>query len=266
VKFCESVQVRPITATGLGKSCRGAARSRRRGRWPKTPIAHPGVGDEGTIIDARDGGGAGSLPGHSWGTPIDSCEVDSAEARWSVELASDYEYECATREEQEDISRGAELIERPALSCVNIFWSDRLVEGSSTVEAGVVDAGSGVFEVAVIRPDESAGNLAVALLPIVSCACVGNSCFVALSGSLSRLYDQFMRRRGSVWLHPLINTTCRHDTSTAYVRALPCFLAHARNAEHPLSGSSALLPKQHLYSHTSARVFRIPSTPTSLAW
>ncbi len=56
------------------------------------------------------------ITGHSWGSPIDSCEVDSAEARWSVELASDYEYECATREEQEDISRGAELIERPALS------------------------------------------------------------------------------------------------------------------------------------------------------
>ena len=135
VTFCESVQVRPIAATGLGRSCRGTARSSRRGRWPKTPIAHPGVGDEGTIIDARDGGGAGSLPGHSWGSPIDSCEVDSAEARWSVGLASDYEYECATRE-HESVARGAGLVERSALSYVNICWSDSLVGGSSTLRPG----------------------------------------------------------------------------------------------------------------------------------
>ena len=265
VSFCETVRVRPIAATGLGKSCRGAGRSSRRGRWPETSIANPEDKDEGTIRDARDGGGAGSLPGHSCGMSTDSCEVESTETRWSSELAGDYEYECATRE-HEGITRGAGLVERSAHSHVNIFGSDNLVGKSSTIEAGVVDAGSGVFEAAVIRPDESAGNVAVALLPIVSCACLGNSCLVASLGSLSRLYDQFIRRRGSARLHPLTNTTCRQAQRQAYVRALPCFLAHPRNAEHPLPGSSALLPKQHLYSHTSSRVFASPAPPTSLAW
>ena len=265
VSFCETVRVRPIAATGLGKSCRGAGRSSRRGRWPEASIANPEDKDEGTIRDARDRGGAGSLPGHSCGTSTDSCEVESTETRWSSELAGDYEYECATRE-HEGITRGAGLVERSAHSHVNIFGSDNLVGESSTIEAGVVDAGSGVFEAAVIRPDESAGNVAVALLPIVSCACLGNSCLVASLGSLSRLYDQFIRRRGSARLHPLTNTTCRQAQRQAYVRALPCFLAHPRNTEHPLPGSSALLPKQHLYSHTSSRVFASPAPPTSLAW
>lgn len=123
VSFCETVRLRPIPAVGLGKSCRGAGRSSRRGRWPETSIANPVGKDGGTIRDERDGGGAGSSPGHSYGKSIDSFEFESTDTRWSDELAGDYE--------NEGFRRGAGLDERSALSKNIIFGSDSLVGGSS---------------------------------------------------------------------------------------------------------------------------------------
>jgi hypothetical protein len=58
VRFCEKVKVRPIPATGLGRSCRGTGRSSRRGRWPTRTIAilgeeMKGINDSENV---RDGG------------------------------------------------------------------------------------------------------------------------------------------------------------------------------------------------------------------
>ena len=118
---------------------------------------------------------------------IASFGSESTSTRWSDALAGDYEYEGVTRD--------AGLVERSALSHNHIFVSDSSVGGSSTIEAGVlvVDAGSGVFEVAVIRQDESAGKCSGCSVPIVSCACMCNSCAVASLGGLSRLYELFIR-------------------------------------------------------------------------
>ena len=49
VRFNEIVKVRPIPAVGLGKSCRGTARTSRRGRWPNEEAAGSDKATKGSV-------------------------------------------------------------------------------------------------------------------------------------------------------------------------------------------------------------------------
>jgi hypothetical protein len=306
VRFCEKVKVRPIPASGLGRSCRGTGRSSRRGRWPTRGVAILGEEMKGINDSERDGdGGAPAARSHDprgglahtcgigkvlvWSelgsddededvecaacrracgninapmreAPIDCLESMPAEVRWSDELADDYEYESVA----DDAGIG-----RPGVQSDNfIFGSGDVRGGSSSYDAGVVDAGLGgaASEVAVIRPVGRTGKPSGCFIPIVSCAMVGNSCGVALLGCGCRLYDRFMRRRGSAWLHPPTNTY-RHLHSDMSVRAHCHASARTGVMVSTRDRAQARCYQNSICTHTRcSRVFVPYTSPTSLAW
>ena len=115
--------------------------------------------------------------------------------------------------------------------------------GSSVTDAGVGALGVSALEVVVDLPDRSSGKASGCSTPIVSHACMCNSCQDVLSGSVGRRYDQFIRRRGSAGHYPPTNTTGTGAHGHAGVCALPCFHTRTCNAEYPRIGLKRTIDK-----------------------
>ena len=183
--------------------------------------------------------------------PIDSWELESADIRLSGELADYTEQEgvrCDARlrevYEKEGIPCDARLVVHESDVTYFSLFSPSAVSGRPKC----TDAGIGALvvcggEVAVDLPEVCTGKSSGCSLPIVSCACMSNSCRVVMSGSVGRRYDQFIRRRGSAGRNPPTNTT-----NTGHTDMRACVHCHASTHARVMlsnreSGSSALLTK-----------------------
>ena len=183
--------------------------------------------------------------------PIDSWELESAEIRLSGELADYTEQEgvrCDARlrevYEKEGIPCDARLVVHESdVTYFSLFSPSAASGRSSYTDAGLGALGVCGVEVAVDLPEGCTGKSSGCSIPIVSRACMSNSCRVVMSGSVGRRYDQFIRRRGSAGRYPPTNTT-----SNRHIDMRACVHCHASTHARGMlsnreSGSSALLTK-----------------------